>query len=229
MHAVMPIEVVDRNLDVRATLAHGAEVDGRVVAAEGAGQPSFENIKISLRGVTPIGFSDGKPLSPDADGKFHIANAPWDGLELFISGIGSRSYYIVRYNGSAVSGNIVAFDSGPTQSMEIVVDDKPAVIAGSVTDGDKPVFQPYVVMVRWPASTEDVFSSTKNATGDEDGKFQFAGLAPGEYRVLAFSEAVKDKLDEPHVLERLLSGAEKVTLERGGFQNVALKLTNPTR
>lgn len=171
----------------------------------------------------------GNRFLPMRMAKFHIANAPWDGLELVISGIGSNDYYIVRYNGGAVFGNVVAFDSGPTQSLEIVVDDKPAIVAGSVTDGDKPELQPYVVLVRWPAATEDVFRSTKNATGDEDGKFQFAGLAPGEYRVLAFSQAVKDKLDEPHVLERLLSGAEKVTVERGGFQYVALKLTDPTR
>ena len=61
--------------------------------------------------------------------------------------------------------------------------------------------------------------------GDEDGKFQFAGLAPGLYRVVAIPSASKDRLDRPNILERLLAGAKEVTLGPGNFQTVTLELT----
>jgi hypothetical protein len=41
--------------------------------------------------------------------------------------------------------------------------------------------------------------SAKKADGDEKGRYQFAGLAAGEYRILAVSPTTAEKLDEPRV------------------------------
>jgi hypothetical protein len=86
-----------------------------------------------------------------------------------------------------------------------------------------------VVLIRWPVSTEDVFRSVKTADGDDDGRFQFSGLAPREYRVLAVAPEMIEKLDEPRVLSRLLGSAERVELTPGGSQTLTLKVTNPAR
>jgi hypothetical protein len=47
--------------------------------------------------------------------------------------------------------------------------------------------------------------------------------------MLAIAPAWKDEIDKPNVLERLLSGAQKVEAGPGGFQNLTLPSTNPMR
>jgi hypothetical protein len=111
----------------------------------------------------------------------------------------------------------------------MVVDDKPASLTGTVTGSDTPIARPHVVLIRWPAPPGDVFLSAKIIDGGDGGQFQYTGLAPGEYRILAVSPDTADKLDEPHVLERLLSSAERVELTAGGSQTLALKVTDPSR
>jgi hypothetical protein len=95
-----------------------------------------------------------------------------------------------------------------------------------VADGDTPLSRAHVVLVRWPVSLEDVFLSARDTDADDAGRFQFSGLPPGDYRILAIAPDAVDKLDEPHVLERLLPRAEKVSLTGGASQNLQLKLTN---
>jgi hypothetical protein len=77
-------------------------------------------------------------------------------------------------------------------------------------------------------TAESLFQDFKAMTGGDDGSFRFAGLAPGEYRILAVPLETKDKLDEPGVLERLFVGALKITLDRGDSQNVQVKPVDPT-
>jgi hypothetical protein len=55
----------------------------------------------------------------------------------------------LRYNGGAVADNIVALNEYATaQVLEIVIDDKPARIVGTVTDGDKPVVHALVILLK---------------------------------------------------------------------------------
>jgi hypothetical protein len=136
----------------------------------------------------------------------------------------------IRYNAGAVTDNLVALNANaPVHVLEIVIDDKPARIDGAVADGDKPVARALVILLKWPVSIEDVFPSVRSTAADEDGRFQFAGLAPGEYRLLAVAQERAENLDEPHVLEQLLSAANRITLTAGATQNQTLRVTDPGR
>ncbi len=111
--------------------------------------------------------------------------------------------------------------------MEIVLDDRPAAITGSVTEGDRPFSQPLVFAAKWPS----LEVTAHPVTGDNDGKFQITGLEPGEYRVLAVQSTPLPDGQQigSRMLTKLWSSAEKVTLERGGSQNVTLTLSDPLR
>lgn len=145
-----------------------------------------------------------------------------------VSGLGA-GYYVkeVRYNGIALNDNIFITDgASPSQALEIVIDDKPATLTGAVTEGDKPVGKPYVLLVRWPATPENIFLATKRTAGDDNGQFRFTGLAPGQYRALAVAQEVVPQLDEPGVLFRMLSDADTIDVDRGATKNLTLKLTD---
>jgi protocatechuate 3,4-dioxygenase beta subunit len=232
MRVILPMEIVDRNLELTVPFGRGSDIEGRIVVAEGSAKPPMSEMKIHMWSTGPIQFGDERPTeTPDAEGRFHFPNRPIVRVRVWVTGLGAGFMVReIRYNGSAVVDNIVALNgNAPQHSLQIVVDDKPARITGSVTDGDRPVGSAHMVLIRWPASSEDVFLSAKSVDGDEGGRFQFAGLAPGEYRILAVAPEATDKLDEPHVLERLLGRAERITLTPGGSVNLSLKLTDPSR
>lgn len=225
---VMPFEVTDRNFDIKVSLMTGPDITGRVTIADGAKGPIPTALKLVLQTQGVIQFTDERqPVAPDADGNFRLSEVPLARERVTVSGLGA-GYYVkeMRYNGIALADNIFTTDGGsPSQSLEVVLDDKPATVSGAVTEGDKPVGKPYVVLVRWPASPENIFLAAKRATGDDNGQFRFTGLPPSEYRVLSVSPEIVPRLDEPGVLFRMLSGADTVNVDRGATQNLPLKLT----
>jgi hypothetical protein len=224
--ATLPFEVRDSNLDLKVELQAGVDLQGRIVAAEGSAFPSVDKVTLSLAPLA--GFNEAQSARPNPQGQFRFVNVAF-GLKKFGNWPLGSGFYVkeVRFNGSPVTANI--FNWNGAGALEIVVDDKPAVISGTVSDRDKPVSSPDVVLVKWPAYAEDIFQSVRHSAGDGDGKFRFPGLAPGEYRIFALSEETQDRLNDPHVLERLMQTAEKITVERGGVQNLSLKLSDPSR
>ena len=232
MRAIVPVYVADKNVEVTIPLGRGVDIDGRVVIADGSAKPPMDAIKVHMWSTGNIQFADERePAMPDAEGNFRFPNRPLVRVRVWVTGLGSG--FVVRelrYNGSHVADNIFALNpNAPQNTLEMVVDDKPASLTGTVTGSDTPIARPHVVLIRWPAPPGDVFLSAKIIDGGDGGQFQYTGLAPGEYRILAVSPDTADKLDEPHVLERLLSSAERVELTAGGSQTLALKVTDPSR
>jgi hypothetical protein len=115
---------------------------------------------------------------------------------------------------------------GAPGQMDLLIDDKPATITGSVAGHDKVSGRVMVVAVKWPVSpespTQALLNTASGTVADDQGRFQIVGLAPGEYRVLAVTTG-----DLALVPPDTVNRAEKVTLERGGSQSVSLKIIEP--
>ena len=240
--AILSFDVVDKDVDLTAVLARDVGIDGRLIADRDVKIP-FEKLRIWIADVSGTRNYYGETVEspqPDAEGRFRLfSQAPFGKFSISLVGPGDakgfsidRGYYIkeIRLNGELVPNNLVALaGSVAAQSLEIVVDDQPATVAGVVNDGDHPASKPFVLIVEWPLPAELGFASQQGDVGDEDGQFRIAGLAPGEYRAVAVSQANRDRLDEPGVLPRILRGAETIKLTRGSVQTVTLKLTDPAR
>lgn len=219
-------EVVDKNISVSVPIARGIDIDGKIVLADGAGKPDFKTIGLRLSpiGWAPFGGEEVNPIS--TEGRYRIVNVAARDQRLFVDGL-ANPYYVkqVLYNSHPLSDNVLPVDAyAMAHGLEIVIDDKPATLSGTATQSDNPVAQPYVVLVRWPANTLDPYFSEISTTGDDNGRFQFSGLAPGEYRLFAVLGSAKYRLEEPHVLDRLLGDAAKVTLSERNAQNVTCEL-----
>jgi len=229
LRVVLPFEVVDRNFELKVPPTKGPDVGGRILAAEGAKGPPPETLKVYMQSRGNIQFADERqPVSPDADGNFRFPNAPLNRVRITVSGLGA-GYVVreIRYNNIPANNGIIDLRSGSVaQQIDIVVDDKPSTLTGSVADGDKPALHADVVLVKWPVLPDDVYLSTKHATGDETGKYRFSGLPPGDYRIFAVASG---RLDDPGVLYRIAGSAEAVSLDRGSAKDLALKLADVGR
>lgn len=225
------IVVDDENQDVEVTLQRGADVDVRFLTAEGAIPPPLTDVRLATRRVGGMPFGDEGPVSPDAEGRARIPNLAWGRQTLTFRGL-PAGFYVkeIRYDGALLAGQILELNPGAAaHTLDVVIDDKPAALTGTVTDGRDPAGESVVFLTRWPASTEDPFLSTKRVTGDSDGRYQFTGLVPGDYRIFAVPSETASKVDEPGVLLRMLANAGKVTLAPATAPHHPLELRDPTR
>src|SRR6185503_1855377 len=76
-----------------------------------------------------------------AEGRFLFKNVGWLRHQVVVHGLGSQ-YYVkeVRNDGRVAPDGVVMLGQGA--QLEIVIDDQPAVLSGSVTEDEKPVSQP---------------------------------------------------------------------------------------
>jgi hypothetical protein len=234
--ASLTFDVINKDLNLKAALARVTNIEGRLVAADGAGKIQFDKLKIMPVEVTRTGTQYGEyagAVPVDSDGRFQlISRSPFGKFLIWLMAPDGAGDYIneIRFNGRVVTDNPIALDgSSGAQSLEIVVDDRPATLVGVVSDGDHPASKPYVLLTKWPMPVELAYARPQGMDGDDDGQFRLTELVPGKYRAIAVSPSNRDLLDEPGVLPRLLGGAETITLSRGGVQSITLKLVDPSR
>jgi hypothetical protein len=222
-----PLSIVDENISLAVPVSRGVNIDGKVLVPEGASRPDLQSMRIVLH---PFGwFVQNEFAFPGAAGRFTIQNVLARDFELDVSGVPATHYLKeIRYNNRRLAEDVLAVDgNAQTHSLELVLGENPATVGGTVADDDKLAHRAYVVLVRWPPNSRDLFFSVSQTESDEKGRFQFAGLAPGEYRVLAVAAEDRAKLNRPNALANLLDSAEKLSLGERQYQDVKLKLTRP--
>jgi hypothetical protein len=220
--ASVQVDVIDRNIEVKATLSRGVDVAGRFTVAEGSSKPEWKGVRLMTRPMGSVPVMSEIPEPPDAEGRFRLVNAAAREYQIDIFGLPS-GYYVkeVKYGGVTMLPGWLTLSAGAvSQTLDIVVDDKPAALTGTVKYGDGAL----VVLVRWPPNNRDFRTTRNTAAADADGKFQFQNQAPGEYRCFAIRATEQDRLEEPYVLDRMLQGAKKVTLTSGGAGTVEMEM-----
>jgi hypothetical protein len=224
--------VTNQPVALSVTMSRGIEVQGKVLVG-GANAAPPRSPAADLRGmrvlIGPLCRSvQNEAGTPDKSGDFVIHNVASREYELTVSGI-PATYYLkeARYNDHSVSGGtFVVSESNQVQRLELVLGDAPATVAGLVTGSDgNPASQVYVALVKWPVVGRELFASVSGRQTDERGRYEFTGLAPGEYRLLAVLADDKAKLERPYMMERLLRNAEKLSLGEGQHRNAVLKVS----
>jgi len=219
--AQVPVEITSRNLDIDVTLSPGTDIIGRFTAAEGAQLPPLGTVRIQAAFI--LGTDTA---TPDADGTFNIHVQPWPRRQITVMGLPTK-YYVkeIRYNGRAAEQGLIT--ATPGAQMEIIIDDKAAGVTGSVTSGDKLVEEGLVVAMRWPLPDAEQFNDTHFQTGIvpiRQAKFQFMGLAPGEYRIASVPLSERNRLQDWTTLNQLLSRVETTRLGASESRTLTLEL-----
>ncbi len=223
--ASIPFVIKDENVELIAPLERGVEVDVTFTTAEGAAQQDLSKVQLSFNPIEAMPMADiAGSKSPDANGNVRFVGIPAVSQRIMLNVLPPGAYVKeIRYNGSVVNDLIMPLSRlTPDHSLTIVIDDKPAAVAGVVTERDNPVSKAYVILAKWPLPSADSPYHPQVFAADEKGRFQFAGLAPGEYRILALRSQLEYDDSEPGVLERALAVAKKLELGPSTFENTTI-------
>jgi hypothetical protein len=112
--------------------------------------------------------------------------------------------------------------AGASASLQIVLSTGAASLAGKVTNtaGDA---MKGVQVTAWPRQTGPG-GGVHIANTDQNGNFEIADLAPGDYRIAAWEDIPTALANDASFLGRFPDAAAAVSLEQGGRASADLKL-----
>ena len=109
------------------------------------------------------------------------------------------------------------------QTIEVTLRDDAATVSGTVLQSEQRE-QSTVLLVQPHGSRNLVKAVTTT-----EGKFQFDGVAPGDYVLLAFDQTDQLEYSNPEVLDPYLSGAAHISLQPHGTASINLTLSPGNR
>jgi protocatechuate 3,4-dioxygenase beta subunit len=135
----------------------------------------------------------------------------------------------VRVNGLDVIDDGIEVTPGQKiTGAEVELTTKISTVSGLVTNTRGEPAKDYTLVVfptdnkRWKPNSRYL----RTARPDQDGRFKISGLPPADYNIVAIEKLEPNvPATDPDFLERILSGAKRLSLSEGETKTVDLKLT----
>ncbi|HYL84986.1 MAG TPA: carboxypeptidase regulatory-like domain-containing protein [Candidatus Angelobacter sp.] len=212
-----PVTVVKADVEgIRLFLTPGPALAGSV---EVEGSVTLPSLQVSLVNYFFTSYNwKHNEAAVKADGTFKFDGVPDGEYFLRVSGL-PQNFYLK----SAILGGQDVLDSGfevsgglaPGPRLKIVVGADGGQLAGTVMLDSNPVGGALVTLL--PADSSKLSSDywCKSAEADENGKFAFAGIRPGEYRVFAWQKIIPPEVRNPAFLARFEDRGQEVQVGSG--------------
>jgi hypothetical protein len=218
-HASQKIEVGSDNMDsITLALGRGINFPGRVEVS-GAGPVQFQRMFLQL--VAHDDPSARAWAQVKKDGTFQFLDVPDGTFALSINGLEEGWYVKSARQGAddilAKGLEVGKGDGGGT--IQVVVSNNAAELAGSITQDDKPTIGARVRLTPDPETRYNRLQS-RTASTDQGGRFSFTGLAPGQYRVVAKASGQ----DRENVVS---SDPKSVSLSEHDHKTIELTVASP--
>ena len=183
---------------------------------EGDDESDFLGVRLEFRPLDSrtVNFTGGVV---DAENTFSLKNVPPERLLLVVTGLPEKAYTkSLRLGGWETIDSVLDLtDMQTVPPLDILISPNGATVEGTVNqDGGKSSPGAWVCLAPDPARPELV-PRIKFATTTGDGKFSFAGIPPGEYRIFAFEPLKRSPYGNLECLKPFESKAMKLSLKEG--------------
>jgi hypothetical protein len=215
--------------NVAIQLGAGAEISGTFIL-EGVG-PLTSKVRAERGGSARMNmalvFEDGgdqlvNPGIAKDDGTFRMGNIQPDRYRLRVNGHPTGSYVkLVRLGGQDITAPILDLTTSPGGNLEIVLSPNAAEVSGTVRNENGDSVQ--ATLTAWQSGDSLLILPD---TFRANGTFRLTGLAPGEYRLIAWEKIDPDLAGDPEFRKKFESHALKVTLRENSRENVDLKVVS---
>ncbi len=202
---------------VRLVAGPGAEVKLHAIA-EGEEKPDMRKLGFSLMSDNRSGH--GSSLLDT--GQRSIRHLPPDHYTLQLFGTLLRQFYVktARAGEANVLVDGVTVTGSETVDIEVTLASDGAGVEGLVRDKDQEqVPGATILLAPGDRSRTDLFRST---TSDQNGHYEFAMIAPGNYKLFAWEEIEPKEWLDPGFLDEYEPQGEKAALEANADKVVDL-------
>jgi len=200
-------------------LVPGLPLRGRIViepaAAQDDGLPGQISVELRRWG-RPLVYGEGLRASVEPSGTFAVTNVFPDSYGLDVDGL-PDGYYVraAVQQGRDVRRGPVRLDQG---DLSVSLGRDGGAASGETVDQNKdPVYDAAVIMVPKDAADGLVVFS---AQSDQNGRFEFKSVPPGDYRLAAFTGLFEGEEQDPEFIRAHLSGAVDISITPNGSRSV---------
>jgi hypothetical protein len=216
------------DLEVPLILTRGGAASGRVVFEGHDTPPALSRFGVSVR---------ARPEDPDMRDAERSATArdDWTFVVLSLSGrrvldaTAPAGWMVksIRHGGQDITGQVLDFDAGDVEGLEVVLTDKVTTVSGQVMNDDGTAALDATIVLlardaaRWGPDSRYVAAVRPN----QQGRFTQSALPRGDYVAVAVDDLEPGDETNPEMLERLRDLGVPFALEEGEATTLDLTLT----
>jgi len=219
---VANVQVGTRDLDgIVLRMSVPAQITGVVKAA---GDPALPNVRVVLDPIDSFPMDMYGSRGMQNGNAFTIGDVAPARYRVDVYGA-PDGYYLksVQMNGQEISDSGLTV-TGSAGGLEIVLVQGATTVEGTGIDDAKPVPQSLVGLVP-PPGKRDQWRLFKTSMADQNGRFSFRNLSPGEYTLFAFgSGGDPGALQNPEYLKQMEAKGTVVKLGENARESVQLKV-----
>ena len=220
--------------DLGVSLRPGLKVSGRLEFNGSAEKPTADQVPSIAISLEPAdgrtsGASSSARGRAEGNGQFTTVGVPAGRYLMRVTnapkGWALRGAF---FNGQDIADTAVELRGGDADGVVITFTDKPTDLSGTVTDESGAGDAKAAVLVFPTDRSAWTGSGTaprrlKNLRTKTDGTYSTVNLPPGDYFVVAVSDAVAGNWDDPKFLEALTPAAARMHLDEGEKKTQTLR------
>ncbi len=221
-----PLDVGDQDMEgVVFAVGGGFNLEGSV-RFEGKQAARLEDLTVTLDPLDAFYFG-ARSAKPGAPGSFALEKVTLGKYWLSVRGLPDSAYVkSVRYGGREVASGPLEVGPSPAGRLDIVASAAGALVEGQVLDKEgRPFPDAFVALV--PASGDHV--RLKTTATDREGRFRMTGIAPGDYKLLAWEEIDEGAEADPEFVRQFDQQAYSLALAENARESVQLRVIPPPK
>src|SRR5688572_10076075 len=215
------VDVSSSGLDfVGVDLRYGFTISGQF-EAEGQASAQFRlnGLRVQLSPTENLPFGQAE-AEVDDQGKFTLTNVGAMSYRLTVNGLNGGSYLVSGTYGSteALNGALQINDEGSRLVLRLGF--APGQVAGTATNqAGQPFGAATTVLVPSARNRMDLY---RTATSDQQGRFTFSNVPPGDYKVLAWEDVPRGAYTDPDFLKNYEDRGRSITIDKGETETVQI-------
>jgi hypothetical protein len=216
-----PVEVGGADVDgVDLAFEPGVTLTGHLRWEDKAAAPNVP-LQVSLEQDEQI-FNMRPTAEVQPDGSFELKNVSADSYWVNVAGPAPDAYLKSAQYGSSDALRNFRVNSGSGAALELVASMRGARIQGVVMNSDPvPVSGVWVTLIP-EDSNRDQKRLHQSARSRANGKFEFRGVAPGDYTLFSWDNIEEHEWDDPEFLKPFKSQGVSVRVTEGDTKTADL-------
>ncbi len=189
---------------------------------------NLKSVRLQMQAADMGGFGFVPPISVADDGTFTVTDLSPEKYRLSVTPGATAYVKAVNVGGQDLKDAVLDFSNGGGGAIEVILSTKVAKLDGMV-EKQKQDDAPGSALIAkiGPAGELSLLGTTGGQSSmaqvDSSGKFSFANLPPGEYKVFGFEEVDMATASDPDFLLKFTDRGVTVKIGEGESKSVTLK------